>query len=308
MGPRCVRRFERRCVAGGSLVPRLTIIMPAKDAASTIKLSLGSTLRALPRDSEIIVWDDGSQDQTSEVAESMRDPRIRIIRNEISVGGGMARRSVMASSDSEFVASMDADDYCFPWRFKVQLPAMKRADLSFAAAVRFWNSGSKLRLKPTNPLPLAPPESRLALLFHNPFFHPSMLGRRAVIEASGGYTDQKVAQDYDLWLRVAARGGRIVKTGIPTVGYRQSTAQISSSAGYGDRVRSDLRLRGSYSSLVRSILGEDQGKNSEVATTIPEAELRRLVELKVGDLRLGTKIYYKRMLSGPSPFTLASTS
>jgi glycosyltransferase involved in cell wall biosynthesis len=285
-------------------MPRLTVIMPAKNAARTIRLSLASTIKALPADAEIVVWDDGSHDATASVAESMGDSRIRVVQSPVSVGGGLARRAVMDQTDSKYVASMDADDYCLPWRFRVQMPALAYADISFGGAVRFWEGRAKLR--PTSPLPLSADESRLALLVHNPFFHPSMLGHRDAIDKSGGYTDQKVAQDYDLWLRIAATGGRVVRSGIPTIGYRQSDTQVSQSLDYEKRVSGDLSLRKSYVSLIRSVVGDLPGlSDTELGTEVPKAELRRELASRLTDFRGGTRHYYRRLISQPRAFVLA---
>jgi glycosyltransferase involved in cell wall biosynthesis len=214
--------------------------MPAKNAESTIRLAINSALRAMPRDSELIVWNDGSDDGTLAVVARVNDSRLVLMDSPTSVGSGAARASMIAHSDSQFVANMDADDYCFPWRFTVQKAALETSDLSFGGFVRFGTT--PLRVKPSRMVNYGGEDVALSLAFHNPLLHTSMVAHRSSLEKAGGYRELRVAQDFDLWLRSVTSGLRLSVQAIPVVGYRLSPHQISNSDDYSQRVRSSEQL------------------------------------------------------------------
>lgn len=129
-------------------VPELSVIMPVFNGATTVETAVRSTLRAMPRDSELVVLDDASTDGTGAVVEAIGDRRVRLVRNSVNVGVGRAARELMECTDSRFVARMDADDVCLPWRFRSQLPAMRRGsvDILFAPVVRFRSAPLRVSL------------------------------------------------------------------------------------------------------------------------------------------------------------------
>lgn len=265
-------------------MPRLVVTMPAYNAESTIRLAVASTLRAMPRDSELLVLDDKSTDGTLEVLDSVSDRRLRVIVAEENVGGPASRRRLLAESDSEFVASIDADDVSFPWRFSAQQRALGHSDIVFSSAVRFGSvnatHGSNsariaqaLRVRPSVTVSLRPDEFSSALLFHNPVWHPSLFARRAVIDRVGGYNSSRHGDDWDLWLRIAKSGARMYRMAIPMIGYRESPKQASRSPGKAAAIRKNSELRTSYVNLFNSLaksvsLSADQRPLSQVAETV----------------------------------------
>lgn len=224
-------------------MPRLSIIMPARNCQETVVPAIRSALRSLPQDSEIVVWNDGSTDRTSEAVSSVGDLRVRLLESNVSVGGGVARSELIEATDSEFLACMDADDLCLPWRWRVQARMIEHADVVFGSTVKFW---SPFRWRPSALRHVSLGEMGIALLLKNPYSHPTMFARRASIVAVGGYRPMRYAQDYDLWLRVASAGGRMVSTGLPVLLYRQGPHQVSRSSDYFDRIRESKELREAY--------------------------------------------------------------
>lgn len=232
-------------------MPRLTIIMPARDAAANVQAAIESTLRAAPEDCELIVGDDASSDATVEVVERIADPRVRLVHNDQASGSGAVRHQLMMLSDSEFVANMDADDYSCPWRFRSSLAALSKADVVFGGAVRF---GRSVRA-PSLPLELRNDEVPISLVVHNPLFHSSMVARRSAIDVAGGYSNLRFAQDYDLWLRMAASGARMKRLALPLIGYRLSKHQTSQRADYINTLRGQVRLQRSYWENLNELAG-----------------------------------------------------
>lgn len=230
-------------------MPRLTVIMPARNAEKTILTALNSCLRSMPRDSELVVWDDGSTDGTRAVVQAHPDPRVRSFLSEIGVGGGQARIELLDATDSEFVACMDADDIAVPGRFYRQVQRLRDdVDFVFGSTVRF--SESPMRIRPTLTPGLNAPEVRASMLVGNFLPHPAMFGRRAAITAVGGYRALERGQDYDLWLRALTGDKRIVLDARPAVFYRVSAGQVSRAPEYIATVKNDASLQASYAAFV----------------------------------------------------------
>jgi glycosyltransferase involved in cell wall biosynthesis len=99
----------------------------------------------------LLIFDDTSDDGTSVILESWirRDKRVRMIQSADSVGGGAARNACLRASDRDFVAGMETDGICLPWRFRIQLRMLRDADLAFGAPIRFGSA--RVQMRPTNP-------------------------------------------------------------------------------------------------------------------------------------------------------------
>src|SRR5437588_3484176 len=92
--------------------PAVSVIVPARDAASTLDRTLRS-LRAqqLEQPFEVIVVDDGSRDETWAAAKR-HEPFVQVLRNEHSHGPGAARNRGASAATAPVLAFTDAD--CFP--------------------------------------------------------------------------------------------------------------------------------------------------------------------------------------------------
>jgi glycosyltransferase involved in cell wall biosynthesis len=227
-------------------MPRVAVLMPARDAARTVRAAASTILRQTWRDLALVAVDDGSSDDTlarlHRLAE--RDPRVRVVAGP---GEGIARalNRGLASCDADFVARMDADDLAHPERLAVQLEALD-ADRSLAAV------GSQVRLFPGRLV--RPGMQRYAawlngltraalvdrdLFVEAPLVHPAAVIRRDALEAVGGWRDGPFPEDYDLWLRLAATGRALTNVPRLLLGWRESAGRLTRTDGrYGlDRHR-----------------------------------------------------------------------
>src|SRR5512133_2727622 len=101
-------------------MPRVCVLLPARDAAATVRPAVASILRQTERDLAVVCVDDGSTDGTAELLDALaaRDRRVRVVRGP---GEGIARalNRGLARCDAELVARMDADDVAHPERLEV---------------------------------------------------------------------------------------------------------------------------------------------------------------------------------------------
>lgn len=205
---------------------RLSVVMPVRNGERSLRRALVSTLRGLPGDAELVVVDDGSTDGTADVAARIRDPRLRFEPSLGLPGVAGALNFGIEIASGHFLARMDADDICARGRFRRQLRTMKaeRLDLCFGSILNF--SPSAPWVLPSPPVPLTPEIVPWQLLLDNVLAHPAMMCRRQVLLDLGGYRATP-AEDYDLWLRAAARGCRMRRTGRFEVAYRIHPDQVS---------------------------------------------------------------------------------
>ena len=89
-------------------MPKVSVVIPAYNAARFIRQTLDSAAAQTFRDFEIIVVDDGSQDETAQIVESFGE-RVRLIRQP-NGGVSKARNVGMEQARGEYIAFLDADD------------------------------------------------------------------------------------------------------------------------------------------------------------------------------------------------------
>lgn len=108
--------------AAGQAVPRVSIIMPARNVERWISAAVESVLSSSLTDFEFLISDDGSTDGTRAVlqAYAARDQRIHMIDTPSS-GPAEARNSLLALARGKYIAFQDSDDICHTDRFRLQL-------------------------------------------------------------------------------------------------------------------------------------------------------------------------------------------
>jgi glycosyltransferase involved in cell wall biosynthesis len=186
--------------------PKISVVMPAYNAATHLDEAVSSILGQTFRDFEFIIINDGSTDATASILKRYAeiDSRIQVYHQE-NQGMISALNRGCRLARGQYIARMDADDVSLPHRFERQLEYIERhpqIGILGTWICRLENEGSVMRTwcPPTN--------SRILKWTH--FFgvgmcHPSVLMRREVIEKVNFYRpDAVLADDWDLWLRASA--------------------------------------------------------------------------------------------------------
>jgi glycosyltransferase involved in cell wall biosynthesis len=210
-----------------SAAPTVTVLLPVYNAERFLRESVDSILSQTWRDFELLAIDDGSTDASLSILREYDDPRIRIIVNPRNLGLTATLNNGIRQARSDLVARMDADDIAVPARLEKQLQFLHASPQ--VALVGSWgyyvDENDRVLQKVT--LPHSSVELRRELIHSNCFFHASVVFRRDAVLAVGGYDGEVAhAQDYDLWLRIAAR---YQVANIPDflIRYRVHSGQIS---------------------------------------------------------------------------------
>jgi GT2 family glycosyltransferase len=215
-------------------VPRISVLLPARNAAGTVRAALASILRQTERDLGVVCVDDGSSDGTGAILAALaaRDRRITVLSGP---GEGIARalNRGLARCDAELVARMDADDVARPDRLALQRAALG-AEPSLAAV------GARVALFPRGAVRagmaryvawlnglVTPALVDRDLLVESPLVHPASTVRRSVLETAGGWRDGPFPEDYDLWLRLAAGGARMTNLAATLLRWRESAGRLT---------------------------------------------------------------------------------
>ncbi|HKK23746.1 MAG TPA: glycosyltransferase [Pseudohaliea sp.] len=205
--------------------PRISVIIPAYNRATTIRLSAESVLRQTVEDLELIVVDDASSDGTAEAAEAIGDPRLRVIRLKKNRGPSGARNAGMEAARGEWIAFQDSDDEWLPSKLERQFAAMKRLgpdaigaycgmavvgtpEAGGAAAGPVTVSYEPHHRAPHRYAPLEGANMRHSLLHAgNLISTQTFIGRRAALRAAGGFDESlRMIEDWEYFIRVADQG------------------------------------------------------------------------------------------------------
>jgi glycosyltransferase involved in cell wall biosynthesis len=215
------------------MTPRVSVLLPVRDAAATLAASLRSVARQCLRELECVVVDDGSQDESLAIAlrHARCDPRFRVIAAPPR-GLVPALEHGLSECRAPFVARHDADDCMHRDRLALQLRA-------FDAVPGLAGVGCHVRLFPRSALgagmrayeqwlaTIRSPEGvRRDAFVECPLAHPTLVLRSDVLRAHG-YRDAGWPEDYDLVLRLLGAGHALGVVPRRLLAWRHSPARLS---------------------------------------------------------------------------------
>jgi len=183
---------------------RVSAIIPCYNYGKYLPRAIDSILAQTRPVSEILVVDDGSTDNTREVATSYGD-RVQYIFQQ-NQGRAAARNHGMREATGDWIALLDADDWWFPEKIELQLKAAAarpEAVLVYTGITCQDPEGASESFQATDPARLWP-----ALRFSNCITGSASaaLIRRDVLLAEGGFNETlRECEDWDCWFRLARK-------------------------------------------------------------------------------------------------------
>jgi glycosyltransferase involved in cell wall biosynthesis len=216
---------------------RVSIVIPAFNAANWIAETIASVLQQTYKDIEVIVVDDGSTDETADVAKGLlsKGPFPYRIIKQANAGLSEARNTGLHAANSEWIQFLDADDLLHPEKIKLQVEACRRGP-SIDVVYSDWQK-LKWDGKDWKPNTLRTPmigSHVLADLLKDKNWQQvgSQVFKLETVKKIGGYDKTaEPVEDMELCLRIATAGGKFMK--VPSKGpifwYRDRAGSLSKS-------------------------------------------------------------------------------
>lgn len=189
----------------------VSVIMPVYNAAAWLRRSIGSVLAQSHVRLELIAVDDGSQDGSLALLESLarHDSRLRVLPLPANAGVAAARNAAIAVAQGNYVAFLDADDWWHADKLQLQLACMRStgARVSYTAYWRVAEDGSVLNK-------VVPP----ARVSWRDMLAGNVIGNLTGMYARslGDLPFQRIGhEDYVFWLAQVKRAGGAVRVDAP---------------------------------------------------------------------------------------------
>ncbi len=230
------------------------VIVPVHGFAPYLAETLDCLLEQSPAVDEIVVVDDASPEPL--VLHPDHVPRCTLVRRGSCGGPAAARATGLAALDAVvgLVALCDSDDAWVSGKLAAQLAAFSRfpsAALCFGRAVVVGADGRPTGERWAQPAagPHSGPALQSMLYEANPLPTSSVVLRRDALEAAGGFESPvRVAEDWDLWLRLAAGDESFICEPKAVVRYRRHPGGLT--ADVAALARCQLELHRAHGSLV----------------------------------------------------------
>lgn len=192
---------------------KISVIIPTYNRAEKIRKSIESVLQQTYTDLEIIVVDDGSEDDTREVVETIQDRRIQYVRLAFNQGAAAARNEGVRLANYPLIAFQDSDDIWRPEKLERQIaywtehpyyamvycPYLKHHITAEEHQGDFQKIAEKNRM-------VFEGDIFLPLLIRNSIGTPSMLLRKECFQKVGGFdTELRSLEDWDFAIRFSEK-------------------------------------------------------------------------------------------------------
>lgn len=187
---------------------RISVLMGIYNCADTLPEALDSLYSQTYQGFKIILCDDGSSDNTFEVAKKYADKydNIVLLKNEKNIKLAATLNKCLEHADTEYIARMDGDDISLPTRFEKEIKfldehpeyAVVSAPMIYFDETGDWGFGE------ADPTP-----NKNSFKKGTPHSHAPCMVRTAVMKSVGGYTVNKRlvrGQDYFLWYKIYKSG------------------------------------------------------------------------------------------------------
>ncbi len=216
-----------------TVTPRVSVLMPAYNAAATVAEAVASALAQTVTELEVIVADDGSAEPIAPALEAIDDERLRIVRRPRNGGVSAARNTALALARAPLVAQLDADDLWRADHLEHLLPTFEDpgVGLAYANVEIAGYAGSDRWIAARTPddglarwigNSAEHPVNDLSRLYRaNPIPAPGVVMRTEAVRAVGGYPEWlRVGEEYTLYIRLRRAGWRFAYVDRRSATYR----------------------------------------------------------------------------------------
>lgn len=189
---------------------KVSVLMGVYNCAKTLPQAVAAIQNQTYSNWELILCDDGSTDNTYEIAQRLAesDARLILLRNVQNLGLNQTLNNCLAVATGEYIARMDGDDDCLPDRFEKQIDVLEKYSefqITSTPMILFDENGEWGRTS----LPEFPTPANI--VEGTAICHAPVMLRKDCIDEVGGYTvDKRMlrVEDVNLWIKLYAAGYR----------------------------------------------------------------------------------------------------
>lgn len=177
--------------------PIISVLMSCYNSESFVNESINSVLNQSFEKFELLIFNDGSIDNTLNCLNEFKDKRIKVFNSNNNLGLTKRLNELANKANGSYLARQDADDISVSNRLEIQYKFLQEnKNFSCVTSRTFINKTEKIKPKYSHKLP-----KKFTLMIKNPFIHGTLMIDKKVFKSVGGYNnDYYYAQDYKLFL------------------------------------------------------------------------------------------------------------
>lgn len=187
-------------------IPELSIIMPVFNSEKYIAETIRSLLAQSYQDFELIIINDGSEDNSADIISTFKDSRIRFFNNPTNKGIVYSRNKGLTEARGKYIAPFDADDLARKDKFEKQIQFLKKnPDFGMIGSWVLLIDKNGKQLKKKWKLNAPPNRIPSILLFRNYFAQPAVVIRREAVPLHGYVQGYDIGEDYIMWHEITEK-------------------------------------------------------------------------------------------------------
>jgi glycosyltransferase involved in cell wall biosynthesis len=191
----------------------VSVIIPVYNRAGMLREAVESAISQTYRPIELIIVDDGSTDDTAQVADELTAQNPQVIRaiHQSNTGPGLAREAGRLSACGEFIQYLDSDDLLLPGKFEKQtagLRAHPECGVSYGKT-RYCHGDGRVEADAWKGSGYPVEKMFPSFLLSRWWDTPTPLYRSSICAQAGPWTDLKLEEDWEYDCRIASLGTRL---------------------------------------------------------------------------------------------------
>ncbi|BEI34763.1 hypothetical protein PHIN6_02810 [Polynucleobacter sp. HIN6] len=207
--------------------PLVSVIMPAFKSEKYIGQAIESILAQTHTHLELLIFEDGSPDQTRSVINRYTDPRIIKVLSDQNHGVVYARNALIDLAKGKYIALMDADDIADPMRLEAQLRVLENNECDVCGSAQWVLDDATQRIKKSKDK-FTDADLRALLSIYCTLCNSAVTARTELFKCfKYDASIMRTSEDYYLWAQLAASGYRFKNLKKRLLTYRQYPTQAS---------------------------------------------------------------------------------
>lgn len=185
-----------------SSAPKISVIMSVYNGMPYLKEAVQSILAQTYKNFEFIIVDDASTDRSWQYLKSLKDKRLKLIKNKKNLGLAKSLNITLRQAQGDFVARMDADDVSLPQRLEKQMQFFKKNPSVDICGTWVNLIDENSQIIGEKKYPVNDSGIKKLLAWQPSIIHPTLMTRAKVLKELAGYDSKfDLAEEYELLMR-----------------------------------------------------------------------------------------------------------